>query len=53
MRNALELKNVSRSFTGFEMKDMTFSLPEVYSWAGRKEWGREKYDHSSDHGYDS
>lgn len=28
MRNALELKNVSRSFTGFEMKDMTFSLPE-------------------------
>ena len=28
MKNALELQNVSKSFTGFEMKDMTFSLPE-------------------------
>ena len=27
MKNALELQNVSKSFTGFEMKDMTFSLP--------------------------
>lgn len=28
MKNALELKNVSKSFIGFEMNDMTFSLPE-------------------------
>ena len=28
MKNALELQNVSKSFKGFEMKDMTFSLPE-------------------------
>lgn len=25
MKNALELQNVSKSFKGFEMKDMTFS----------------------------
>ena len=24
MKNALELQNVSKSFKGFEMKDMTF-----------------------------
>ena len=28
MKNALELQNVSKSFKGFETKDMTFSLPE-------------------------
>ena len=28
MKNALELQNVSKSFKEFEMKDMTFSLPE-------------------------
>ena len=26
MKNALELQNVSKSFKGFETKDMTFSL---------------------------
>lgn len=54
MKNALELQNVSKSFKGFETKDMTFSLPRrLYSWTCREEWGREKYYDPSDYGYDS
>lgn len=54
MKNALELQNVSKSFKGFEMKDMTFSLPEgcILGLVG-KNGGREKYYDPSDYGYDS
>ena len=51
MKNALELQNVSKSFKGFETKDMTFSLPEGCILG--LEWGREKYYDPSDYGYDS
>ena len=62
MKNALELQNVSKSFKGFEMKDMTFSPARqdqfcfktsanlLFTWC---QWGREKYYDSSDYGYDS
>ena len=67
MKNALELQNVSKSFKGFETKDMTFSLPEGCILKKyiphdseraalsdcREEWGREKYYDPSDYGYDS
>ena len=53
MKNALELQNVSKSFKGFETKDMTFSLPEgvFLDLSGRM--GQGKYYDPSDYGYDS
>lgn len=54
MKNALELQNVSKSFKGFEMKDMTFSLPEgcILGLVGKNGAGEKYYD-PSDYGYDS
>lgn len=42
MKNALELQNVSKSFKGFETKDMTFSLPEgcILDLSGRMGQGK-------------
>ena len=54
MKNALELQNVSKSFKEFEMKDMTFSLPEgcILGLVGKNGAGEKYYD-PSDYGYDS
>lgn len=54
MKNALELQNVSKSFKGFEMKDMTFSLPEgcILGLVGKNGAGKSTTD-PSDYGYDS
>ena len=52
MKNALELQCI-KVIKGFEMKDMTFSLPEGCILGLVRKNGAGKYYDPSDYGYDS
>ena len=45
----LELKNVCKSYEGFAVKNISFTLPRGYIMGFVHRMGREKYDNQNDY----